>query len=55
MIKWIFEYLKKQGRSTSSGSVTAKQLAGYSALLEDKKHKETTFYSSLGNIVSFYG
>ena len=33
-----------------------KKLAGSSALLEDKKHKEIVFcYSSLGKIVSFYG
>ena len=34
----------------------AKKLAGFSALLEDKRHKEIVlFYSSLGKIVSFYG
>ena len=34
----------------------AKKLAGSSALLEDKKHKEIVLsYSSLGNAVSFYG
>ena len=41
-----------------SGAGAAKKLAGSSALLEEKKHKEIVLlywcYSSFGRIVSFY-
>ena len=52
-------FLKKSGAGAAwkkSGAGAAKKLTGSSALLEDKSIRKLYFcYSSVGNIVSYYG